>query len=129
MRGNNSGAPELKGHRAEVVLEEAADVPPPKVLRTETLEAHGTNTVLVDKGIGVEGARSVMAYLRDEVSNRTDCPLSDGLGRGEIRMEKRRVLVVCDTVFSGNFPVRVGCEIPSLWLPRQNELGLNGPER
>src|SRR5215469_15015349 len=135
MGRHNIGAPELNCHRSEVVLDEAADRPPPQVLCEKTLEANGPST----KGVGttnrIEGARRIVTHLRPEVSNWTDRPLSPGPGGGEIRVENGRVLVVRDIVFSVNFPVGISCEVPVaapqpvLRLPRQSKFRLDGEER
>src|SRR5215469_10881045 len=136
MRGNNIGGPELKSHRSEVVLEEAADGHLPKVLRTvKTFETDGTNTLSRLRAYSdcVERARRVVADLGEVGSNRTDRPLSPGPGSGEIRVENRRVLVVRNPVFGRNFPVSISRKVPGGApegrLPRQNPFRLDGKER
>jgi hypothetical protein len=57
MRVNNVGRPELDGHGSDIALEQTSHRPPSNVLRTKTLEAHGTKTGAVDRRVGLEGAR------------------------------------------------------------------------
>src|SRR6516165_1691919 len=133
MGGDNAGGPELQGYRAEVVLQEAAHVPPPEVRCTQTLEADRSSARAVDNGVGIERARRVVTHLHHVVSNRADRPFSPGPGRGEIRVEERCTLVVGDAVFSRNFPVRISREVPVgapyvAWLPGQNQFRLEGPQ-
>src|ERR1700677_3731994 len=70
------------------------------------------------------GRALVIGNLADKVGYRTERPLANGLGSGEIRMEDVTGRVVREGVSSIDFDVHRGGQVPSILEIRQDQFGL-----
>jgi hypothetical protein len=70
------------------------------------------------------GRALVIGNLADKVGYRTERPLANGLGSGEIRMEDVTGRVVREGVSSIDFDLHRGGQVPSILQIRQDQFGL-----